>query len=359
MNPILDPAEYAVEIWDINGVMIADVSDIIATQLNIELKLNDIESVEFSLDLVQFELLCAEIGATASVVLEPYRTDVRIRRNGVYLCGVQVVRTETTFNNQETNKIQVQCTGYLNYFRDRYITANYADMTYAQIARQLITDTQAQTNGNFGVTLGVDLASASQQADRVRNYDLQNVKDGIINLTKLENDNFDFDFTADKVFNIYDRIGTDRPEVRLVYPQNITSLRVPRDASTLANRIIGIGSGMGEERLQTEAIGTNSSIAYRIRERIELFNSVEDLNVLVENVEGKLLEYQFIYQVPSIAVTPNELDINTVRVGDAIFIEVDGSTYIDNVSGMFRITKISISVDVDGKEQIALEVLPW
>lgn len=359
MNPSLYIPEYTVELWDINNVFVMDVSDIIATQLKMEMKLNDIESVEFTLDLKQFEDRCASVGANPRSILEPYRTDVKIRRDGTYICGSQVVNVTVGFNNAETNKITVRCTGYLNYFKDRYITGNYENMTYAQIARQLITDTQAQTNGDFGVTLGVDLASANQDNTRVRNYDVQNVKDGILNLVKLENDNFDFEFTADKVFNIYERIGTDRPEIELVYPQNIVSMTVQRDASTLANKIIGLGSGIGEERLQSEAIGSDSATAYRIRERTELFNSVINQSVLDANTFGKLLEYQYIYEVPALKIESNQLDVGLVKVGDAVNIRVDGSTFIDNVNGMYRITKMTVTVSNIGDESVSLEVQYW
>lgn len=358
-NPILETPEYTVELWDINGVMVMDVSAIIATQLRIELHLNDIESIDFSIDLVQFEQLCASIGVNPRTILEPYRTDVRIRRNGEYLCGAQIVRATANFNTTETNKISIQCTGYLNYFKDRFITASYSAMTYAQIARQMITDTQAQTNGDFGVILGVDQASPYQQADRVRNYDLQNIKDGIINLTKLEDDNFDFQFTAGKVFNIYSRLGSDRPEVEFVYPQNIASMSVKRDASTLANKIIGLGSGIGEERLESIAIGLNSAIAYRIRERTELFSSVINQTELDSNTYGKLSEYQYIYEVPALTIVPNEIDLNSVGIGDAVTIRVDGSTFIDNLNGMYRIQSMTITVSNSGEESVSLDVYLW
>lgn len=359
MNPVLETPEYTVELWDINGVMVMDVSAIIATQLRIEMRINDSETVEFSLDLVQFEKLCASIGTNPRVIMEPYRTDVRIRRNGVYICGAQIVQVDVNFNRNETNKIEVKCTGYLNYFKDRFITANYSAKTYAQIARQMITDTQAQTNGDFGVILGVDTASPVQQADRVRNYDLQNIKDGIINLTQLENDNFDFQFTAGKVFNTYARLGSDRPEVEFVYPQNILNMRVKRDASTLANKIIGLGSGIGEERIESIAIGVNSSIAYRIRERVELFNSVINQAVLDANTFGKLPLYEYIYEVPSLTIVPNEIDLSVVGIGDAVTVRVDGSTFIDNVDGLYRIIGMTITVDTKGEETVSLNVTYW
>lgn len=355
----LDIPEYTIEIWDINGVVVADVSNIIATQLSMTFSLNDIEEINFAIDLVQFETLCDQIGANPKSILEPYRTEIRVSRNGSYICGAQVVQAQVNFNNSENNKIEIKATGYLNYFKDRFITTNYNGMTYAEISRQLIQDTQAQTNGDFGVTLGIDTASPSQQDDRERNYDLQNIKDAIINLTKLENDNFDFSFSPDKTFNIYSRLGSDKPGVELVYPQNVTSMNVERDASTLANKIIGIGSGIGEERLESIATDTNSAISYRIRERVELFSSIELQSTLDENTSGKLLIYKDIYEKVTLDVEPGELDINNVIVGDAITVRVDGSTFVDNVNGLYRIIKMSVNVDINLNEVVSLDLVYW
>jgi hypothetical protein len=498
MEPIpLNTTEYTIEVWDINGVYVMDVSDLIATSLRITLEVNTVEDISFTLDLVQFEKRCASVGANPRSILEPYRTDIRIRRNNEYLCGGQVVQVNINFNEQDTNKIEVKCTGYLNYFRDRYITALYRNKTYAEIAQQLITDTQSQPNlisnsifyediggwvgnssgyvawepvighnykgslyvsvttgtnttggarysqaflagvtytltfwakvtsvsGNiyinsgdgvfgsatvpdtewreytytwtqvtsstvldimstssmnfyiddvvltsslddpsyfdFGVTLGVDNASGVQEATRERTYDLQNVKDGIVNLTKLENDNFDFQFTADKVFNIYARLGSDRPEIELVYPQNISSIQVSRDASTLSNRIIGLGSGIGSERLETVATSYTSAAVYRVRERTETFNSVQESDTLDANTFGKLNVYQNIYEVPTLSVEANHLDLNDVKLGDAIKVRVDNSSFVTTINGMYRIMKMTINVNPNWDESVNLDMEAW
>jgi hypothetical protein len=499
MDPIaLDTIDYTVELWDINNVFIADITRIIATDIRIDMPLNDTEEVAFTLDLVQFEELCASIGARPINILEPYRTDVKIRRNGEYLVGAHVVHTNVNFNATDTNKIEVQCTGYLNHLKDRYLSARYYNMTYAGIARQMITDTQAgynlikngdffegmdgwqyidagyvvwdaltgnnvpgslfasvttgslgyggarwqrnmqsgvtytlsywvkpvtgggstyirtavgtnmnttvipttswtqvsytwtqgaassfldiemsgninfwlddvrltdnidnATTRNFGITLGTDTAIAGQSATRVRNYDLQSVKDGIINLTKLENDNFDFSFDANKVFRTYARKGTDKAHIELVYPQNITSIKVTRSAQKLANKVYALGSGIGNERLETSAIDYSSALTYRVRETVEMFNSVIQLNTLTANAMGVLDERKSLDDNIDVQVTNNALDLDLVELGDAIYVRVDGSAYVDYVNGLYRIVKISLSVTREFEENITLELQKW
>lgn len=501
MNPIeLNTVEYTIEVWDINNVFVADISHLLSGNLRISRKLNDVDDISFSIDLVQFEKLCASINTRPLNIIEPYRTDIKIRRNNEYLIGGHVVRTNVNFNSTDTNKLEIQCTGYLNHFKDRVITKTYENMTYAEIARSLVYDTQdaynhvsnssfyegitgwinssagyilwdknlghsgkgalyasittgpysyggarwqmtvrtgyvytikfwyramvtggtiyitypdnsgsriderpitntnwtyyetsftasedstaidIRTDGNtdfwldevyitdnvdapirrdFGVTLGTDYASSSQQGDRVRNYDLQNVKDAIINLTKLENDNFDIDFDANKVFRTYTRLGSDKPHIELVYPQNITSLSTTRDAQTLYNKVYGLGAGIGDERLQTEALALDSSLIYRVRETTELFNSVEKKDTLISNTVGALLEQKDIYNDVDVLVSNNTLDLNDVILGDSIYVRVDNSSYVDYINGMFRIVAMTIDVTKDMVESVNLTLQAW
>lgn len=351
--------EYIVELWDINDVYVADISEILTSSLKIDLLLNDVGTCEFTIDMVKFLEKCERIGATPRNILDPYRTDVKVRRNGSYIGAFQVIQIQGNFNNDSANTIEVKATSYLNLFKNRFLSVSYENMTYAGIARQLILDTQAQANGDYGVTLDIDLASIHQLSTRVRNYDLQNVKDAIINLTKLENDNFDFEFTYDKKFNVYNRIGSDKPQIELAYPQNINSLSVLRDASTLANKIYGIGSGIGEERIETTAIDTLSALTYRVRERVELFNSVENITTLEENTFGVLQRYSSMYERPVIKFNTDNLDLDEITIGDAITIMVNNNALFDSINGLYRILQISLDVTIDLEENMSLSVVEW
>lgn len=366
----LDIPEYTVELWSSTGVYMADVSTILTTGLRIQIPLNDVEQIDFNLDLVQFEEKCARIGATPRNILDPYRTEVKIKRNGAYLLGAQVVQAQINLNNQGANTIEVRCTGYLNLFKDRYIKpgtapalgiGNYSNRTYAQLAQRLILDTQSQTNGDFGVTIGPDLASPGQSQTRTRaaDYDNQNVKDGILNLTKLENDNFDFRFTWDKRFEVFERLGYDKPSIELVYPQNVVSMTISRDASTLANKITGIASGIGDERLEYTSTDSTSALDYGIRERIELFNSVQNTATLNSNVEGLVPIYKDIYEIPLVEVTNGAIQPGDVIVGDAVLVKVEGSTFTESINDMYRIVNMNINVSKENEESITLKLSKW
>lgn len=358
MNETLQSPDYTVELWDLDGIFVADISHIIRTSLRLSSKLNDVEDISLTIDLVQFEKMCADIGVLPRNILEPYVTDIRIRRNGQYLMGGQVVAVQGNFNTSDYS-LEIKATGYLNYFKDRYKTGNYTNKTYAQIAWQMIKDSQdTGANWDFGVTLGGDSASSGQAGNRVREYDNQEIKDGIINLTKLENDNFDFYFTHDKKVYFTPRQGSDKPEIILEYPQNLASMIIAKDASTLANTILAIGSGMGDERIEATANSVSSQLNYKVRQRVSTYSDVSQMATLQAKVRGERDFYSELYSRPIVHVRPGELDINDVWIGDAVTIRNYVSTTL-SLDGLYRIVGLDIDWSVDGEENVSLEVEAW
>lgn len=155
---VLTPTEYTIEIWDWKtNTYVADISHIVTDDgLTINWKLNDVESVDFSIDLVQFEKKCAKMGVTPADVLTPYVHDLRIRRNGEYIIGVQVVETNITIPNDGNPTIDIRCTGFLNLFKDRYVSLPLGNYTYAEMAQKLIEDTQIGDCLNKNPTIDID-----------------------------------------------------------------------------------------------------------------------------------------------------------------------------------------------------------
>ena len=143
-NQVIYPADYEVEIWDWKtNTFIADLSYLIVDNLEIEWELNDVEEVNFSLDLLRFEEKCREMGVTPQDVLTPYKHDIRIRRNGEYILGCQLVEANIQLNNNPPARIDVKGTGFLNLFKDQYILDEaWSGYTYAQIARKLVEAAQ-------------------------------------------------------------------------------------------------------------------------------------------------------------------------------------------------------------------------
>lgn len=344
---------YAIELWDINGQMVMDVSAI-ASNRSFSMKLNDVENISFDLDLTQFERLCQKINTPPRTVLFPARTEVRIRRNGSYIVGGQVVKV-TAVIDDSGRKLQVKADGYLNYFLQRFIKKTWTNTDRSQIAWDAINTSQTQANGSFGITQGV--LATTMNSDRISDYD--EIKDLITDFTwhagASPTANYDFEFTPEKVFNTYNRKGSDKPEVQLVYPQNIKSLSDDIDGSTVANKIIGIGSGMGDERIETVKTDATSAIAYRVREKKQVFNSASVPATLENNTQGVLDMYRQTLEIPDLSLEPNAIDLNNIQTGDSVYVRVEGIDYLANIDGMFRINEISVSLDENDSENVQLK----
>lgn len=344
--------KYEFELW-INGVMVADITRL-AQSRKFTIKRNDSEELEFTLDVKAFEAHCVAAGRDPEATLVPYVTDVRVKRMGSYLFGVQVVDIAYTFNEAGASMV-VKSTGFLDLFRDRYITKNYTLDEVTFIARDMLDETQV-VYGDFGVVDGPDQYVTGVQRDR--NYIDQNIKDALINLTDLIDGKFDFAFTYDRKFNTYEMQGTYRPNMRLTYPYNIKSISTPKTALNLYNYTIGLGSGFGEETVRSEggdAQDIDSRLNYGTRMRIVSFNSVADQTVLDQNTAAENDKTKDLLILPKLTVSGEFLDLSTVWVGDRIPVEVQGHPSLP-LNDIYRIEQISCSLDENDSESIDLTV---
>jgi hypothetical protein len=143
-SQVNDPVVCDIELWDWKtNTFVADLSYLVVGDLNITWELNDVEEVSFDMDLMEFEKKCHEMGVDSEDLLKPYAHDIRIRRNGEYILGCQLVEVNIQITNNPPSKIQVKGTGFLNLLKDQYILSEaWSGYTYAQIARKLIEAAQ-------------------------------------------------------------------------------------------------------------------------------------------------------------------------------------------------------------------------
>ena len=349
MTPTL---KYEFELW-INGVMVADISRL-AQSRKFTIRRNDSEELEFGLDVTAFENHCEQAGRDPEATLVPYVTDVRVKRNGSYLFGVQVVDLNYTFAEDGGN-IAVKCTGFLDLFRDRYITKSYDEAEATEIARDMLDDTQV-VFGDFGVENGAEQYNTGVLRDR--NYIDQNIKDALVNLTDLIDGNFDFAFSYDRKFSTYAMQGSYRPNLKFTYPYNIKSISTPKTGLNTYNYLIGLGSGFGEETVRSEGGAAQDAVSranYGTRMKIVSFNSVSDQTTLDQNTAAELQKSKDLLILPRITVSGEFCDLNTVWVGDRIPIEVQGHPSLP-LNDVYRIEQIECTLDENDAEDIDLTV---
>lgn len=497
----LKVVSYTIEVWDWKTEKyVADISKILTSDLDIEWTLNDVESVEFSIDLVQFKRMCLLMGVQPDEVLTPYVHDIRIRRNGEYILGAQVVETNISINNNSPATIQVRCTGFLNLFKDRYISIPWSTYKPNDIARAMVDLTQRGDNlvknptididtsywlcnsgtmtrgtssaykhsgagglriyyssaqwltaatrldvpagtplmltvwvkaasgktinfrerslatvatnqiligsltGNGGwqqftgtftttwdneylhieassstyfyiddcyvylndeynslnkLNVGLGINESSQQtANLTLNYQLQNIKDALINLTEMENSHFEFNFSADRTFNCYSRIGSNKFDIEAVYPGNIHSMTITKSASNLANKILNIGSGIGDERLQVITSDNTSRSTYGTRQSVVTRNNVSVKATLESQGRGDLADRKNPTNLPKVVIRDGSINPSNVRVGDSIIVKIENDDYLDLINGLYRVLRMQASIDAEMMENITLTLEP-
>lgn len=341
--------KYEIELWSKNGVLLADVSKLVRN-FSFSLERNEAEQVEIQLDLNSYEDLCADIGASPTSILSPYQTDIKVKRNGEYLFGAHVGQVETVLGETSAS-ISIRAFGYLNLLIDRYITASYTQNDAVDIAWDLIALTQAQTNGDLGISMGTMVETVA----RDRTYVRQNVKEAIVNLTKLVNGNFDFEFTADRVFNTYTAIGSNRSaDLEFIYPGNIKQVGVPRDGLSLFNKIYGLGSGFGADQLTSTQSDNDSQLNYGVHEKIQTFNSVVEQDTLDQNTAGFLNLKKNILEIPQMTVNGEDFSLNQFGIGDSVTVRIEQHPFLATIDGVYRIERIDVNVDENEAEDIRL-----
>lgn len=344
----LQVPDWNVTLYNLANEPIMDISDLVNFRLT--MKLNDSHNVQFYFDLAQFEKRCAAINADPKTILYPASTEIKISRNGHKLFGGIIAEVNASFDvNAKT--VQASADGYLEYFAHRLLAKSYNGVDRSEIAWDAIDTVQSEDYGNLGITQGV----LADTYDSVLNADYRDVKSIIQLYTYAQPTTYDFEITPDKVFNTYTKIGTERPGIQLIYPQNITSMRIPRSSDSLYNQIVGLGSGIGEERVQTIVQDIPSKIRYRVRENKVLYNSVVNEDTLIENTSGELAQSLNVLELPEITIPANELDLDEVRVGDSVYVKCTGSTYNTDLDGMYRIYQMDISVSDDRSEDVSIK----
>lgn len=344
---MLDIPEWTVVLYDLTGNPVMDISKFV--RLSLDLKLNDNSTLSFTIDLEQFEKLCAGIGATPRNLIYPAKTEVKVYRNGVALFGGIIATADSTLS-EDTKSLDITADSYLQYFAKRFVSKTYTNTDRSQIAWDAINTVQSVTNGNLGVTQGTLATIFNSDLT----CDFRDVKSIIQLYTYAQPSVYDFEITPDKVFNTYERLGSDKPEVVLAYPENVVSMKIPRSSDTLYNKVIGLGSGIGDERIQSIQEDADSQAIYRVQEYKTTFNSVIIQGTLDENTKGVLEQSRAVLVLPELSVRGSALDISSVFVGDSITVRTYDQTYNDDVNALLRIYGLTVNVDENISENISV-----
>ncbi len=343
--------KYAIEIVNPVGALIADLTGRAAAR-RITLSRNEAEDIQFVIDINEFERYCRLLSVTPQAVLAVYQNEVRVKRGENYICAGQIgpISTHVDVTRQE---IQVRATGFLNLFKDRYTATEriFTGTEATEIASTLIEETQALTNGDYGITIGTLEAVGAHD----RTYRRTNIKEALQDLTRVQNYPFDFEFTYNKVFNAYQRLGSIRPEIVFEYPNNIIDFTVPNDPTGLANEVTAIGDGISGTAPEETVSDTDSQLDYSLRQKFINVNNVSEADTLTDHATAELEAWKNPSTLPVIRVDGNKAPfIGGYHLGDYVRVKLMGYAMINSIDSLYRIEKIDIQIDDNDNEEISL-----
>lgn len=312
---------------------------------------NDAGSVSFDLDLERYEQYIEAIGFADDPhsFMEVGRNDIRVKRNGQWIIGTNVIKFDYSVDENSVT-MKVVCTGYLNYYKKRYIDINYDNTPQQDIIWGVIEACNAKYGGDYGITRGNHVGDSIL---RDRHQLRKEVKLFIQQMTQVRA-GVDVEITADKKLNTFIAQGAYRPEVRLTYPGNISSFGFSRSVENVSNYIYGIGSGNGEDAVQAQSEDTTSEDYVYRREQIVSYNSITDEGTLQQNIDAVKHYSSAPIELPSISVQINTLDLSTIGIGDTISIQMTGNKSLAHINGWYRIESITCNVNDQGDESVDL-----
>ena len=346
-------SKYTIELVNPNGLLLADLTGR-ASKRRVVISRNEAEEISWSVDLNEFENYCRLSNQDPLSVLVANNTEVRVKRLGTYLCGGKLIYFNVLINGA-AQTIDLRATGFLNLFKDRYTSTLrlYSSVEATSIASSLITESQALTNGNFGVTIG----AMATVGTHVRGYNRTNIKTALQELSRVQTNPFDFEFTYDKVFKTYVQIGNKRPDIIFEYPNNIKDAVIPTDGTGMANEIIALGSGFGiESQSVAQADSLGSQLTYGLRQKLVTSNGNDNSDTaLVDEAYAELAAWAFPFEIPSITVNGNVAPyVTDYKIGDRIVVRFNNYNMLKHINGYYRIEKIDLNIDELDNETVKL-----
>lgn len=343
-------AKYEVLVYSKDGLPLGNIFAL-CEEFSWEKIRNDAGSVSFNLKLQRYQEYLEEVGFGDEPInfMEVGRSDIRVKRNGQWLIGTNVVKFD--YSGQDTAvTMKVTCTGYLNYYKKRYIDIDYDNTAQEDIIWGVIEACNLAYGGDYGITQGEHIGESIL---RDRHQVRKEVKSFIQQMTQVIG-GVDVEITADKKLNTFIAQGTYRPEVRLNYPGNIESFGFSRSVENVSNYIYGVGSGNGEDAVQAQSEDVPSELYLYRREQIATYNSIVDEDTLQQNIDALKHFTSNPIELPTISLQANVLDLSTIGVGDTVTVRMTGNKLLAHINGSYRIESILCNVNAQGDEMVDL-----
>jgi len=276
----------------------------------------------------------------------PGKTEMWLWRNGVKVFAGPV--WDATASSQ-SQTIDCAAEGLESYFDVRRISADVTIVgTLADIAWQLIADSQAMTDGNLYITRGTTGSTISSTAKYAAKEGMY-ILDAINDLSA--SGDFDFEITADRVFNITCPRGESRAPERLEFGGNVTRYSDTLMGKFEANDILVKGP---DTWVSQPTIDTAKRSEYGLRQYVDSNTSLKTQDLLNGYSERILNLRRDPREVPQIGVRSeivNPLE-GHISLGQITRLVIDDG-WVQYDQDM-RLTGFQVSVEKNASETFVL-----
>lgn len=207
--------------------------------------------------------------------------------------------------------------------------------------------------------------------NRVRHYHRVNAKEAMYNLTKLEDQNFEYTIDNDGKFKF--KVAEGDLVVRNVatYPGQISEVSIERDASILYNVGYAINQHLYDnEELQTSgaqsftwtdmtngcAIDEDSCATYKARVQMVQVDTTTRREIDSE-AEGAIYASDEVQNIPTLKFDSNIYNPGNVHIGDAFGVNVNIDDLFDFINGEYRVYGYNLSLSVDHVESMDITLM--
>lgn len=345
-------ANYVITVYNSSGNLIADISDK-RSSFNYSKARNRADEISLSLNLDVLKRLAVASGLTVSDMLAVNENEIRVYRDGTLVTAGQIAEINPLISGDERT-CSIKTVGWLDLFKKRHTagTRTFTATDQSTILWTLINESQSQTDGNFGVTLGTLTSSIA----RDRTYEYKNIYDAIVQMTEVIN-GMDVEITPAKVFNTYyPKIGSVREDIIFNYPGNIQSIGFTRRGSEVYNRVIARGGGFGQDAIKTEAVDTALRSRHKLREEVVEYSDVSKLTTLQQHADKDVADKSKFNDLPEITLVSGATpEFGTYGIGDVVQIQINEDYEVFSVlNSSFTIEEIKVDVTDGDVEDITI-----
>lgn len=219
------------------------------------------------------------------------------------------------------------------------------------MAWTLISDTQALTGGNLGITRGTGQTTG---VNRERTIDPYAEVAHEIELIGNLDDGFEWEISADLEFNVYYPTRDNGHGVVVDYGGIVASARRQFDPTRFANSVAVTGSeGLTPATAVTGTIGTDPRGRFEV---VESFPSIIDQSTLTNRTPQLLAQTSVLADQWTAVMTAGRWEGQShIWIGDTVTFAVKKGRH--NFADPYRVTELQIAVGESGEETVQLELV--